>query len=390
MSLPLTGVRILELADGLGSPYATMLLSDFGAEVIKVEPPKTGVKTRQMGTAYLQGECSYFLALNRNKKDITVDLRTVRGKEIIHRLATKVDIVTENFRPGVAERLGVGYKNLFSLNPRIIYLSITGFGPKGPYKDKPGVELIFQAMSGLISLNRDEEGRPHHVGAAIIDMLAGLYAFMGIALALYIREKTGIGQKVETSLIASAISLLSIGAQAYFITGEVPKQHYMAPHQVFKTKDGYLGISVPAEPYWPKFCKALALEEIAKDPRFQTNIQRVENRVILAEIIEERLAQKTCRDWLDIFEKEDVLAGPVYDYKDVFQDAQILANDLVASWEHPTVGKLKTVGLPIRLSKTPGQLQSPPPLLGQHTEEILKDLGYTAEEIKEMRETGIV
>ena len=256
MGLPLDGIKVLELAQSLGSPYCTSMMADFGAEVINVEP-RWGARTRNMGTTFLKGECSAYFSLNRNKRGITLDIRKEEGKEIVRKLARDSDIVTENFRPGVLDKLGLGYETLSKDNPRLIYLSITGFGPKGPWKDRPGVELIFQGYSGMLSLQSvSAEGVPQTVAGAPTDMNAGLFAFIGMMMALFERERSGLGQKVETANVLAALSVLSFSLQAFLMGRKHGAGESIIPFGAYRTKDGFVSVALPSDQYWPNFCKA--------------------------------------------------------------------------------------------------------------------------------------
>jgi crotonobetainyl-CoA:carnitine CoA-transferase CaiB-like acyl-CoA transferase len=389
--LPLEGIKILELAQSIGSPYCTSMMADFGADVIQVEP-RQGARTRNMGTTFLEGECSSYVSLNRNKRNIALDIRTEQGKEIVLKLAKDSDIVTENFRPGVLDRLGLGYEALSKNNPRLIYLSITGFGPKGPWKNRPGIEMIFQGYSSLANLQgRDAEGIPRFVAGAPTDMQAGVFAFMGIMLALFEREKSGLGQKVETANLMTAISMLSFHIQAFLMgRSSAEESTTIVPFKGFRSKDGYLAIGIPSDQYWPNFCKALGIQHLEKEPMFATNVARVKNKDAVETLIQSILEQKTTSEWLKIFEEADSLGGPMYNPEETLNDPQVLANDMVVTVDHSTCGKLKMIGIPIKLSRTPGRVKSAPPTLGQHTNEILRELGYTKDKIEELRKLEVI
>ena len=390
MSLPLEGIKILELAQSLGSPYCTSMMADFGADVISVEP-RSGARTRGMGTTFLKGESAAFFSLYRNKRGITLDITKEQGKEIALKLVKNSDIVTENFRPGVLDRLGLGYKVLSQINPRLIYLSITGFGPKGPWRNRPGIELIFQGYSGLMNLQGpDTNGMPRLVAGAPTDMQAGLFAFMGLMLALYERQRSGLGQKVETANLTAALSMLSYYAQQTFMGRKSYDQPTVVPFGGFRSKDGYLAIGIPADAHWPNFCKALGIQHLEKEPMFATNISRVANRDAVDTLLQSILEQKTTEEWLKLFEEADCLGGPIYNFEETFKDPQVLANDMQVTVDHPVCGKVNMVGIPIKLSRTPGRVKSPPPTLGQHTNEVLQELGYSKGEIEELRKLEII
>ena len=390
MVLPLQGIKILELAQSLGSPYCTSMMADFGADVIQVEP-RWGARTRNMGTTFLKGECSVYFGLNRNKRDMTLDFRKPEGKEIVLKMVKGVDIVTENFRPGVMERLGLGYDTLSKINQRLIYLNITGYGPKGPWSNRPGVELMFQGYSGMMSLQGpDQNGIPRMVAGAPTDMLAGAFAFMGIMLALFERERSGTGQKVEVANTLSALSLLSDWLQAFLMGRKASEGVTAVPFGGYRTKDGFIGIAIPSDQYWPNLCKALGIEHLQNEPMFATNIARVKNMDAVETLIQSILEQKTTAEWLDIMEKVDSLGGPILTPEQVFENPQILANDMIVSVDHPVCGKVDMIGIPIKLSRTPGRVKGPPPTLGQHNEEILKELGYTREQIQDLKKKEVI
>lgn len=391
MGFPLEGIKILELAQSLGSPYCTSLMGDFGAEVINIEP-RHGARTRNMGTTFLKGECSSYFSLNRSKRAMTLDITKEQGKEIIKKLARNSDIVTENFRPGVLDRLGLGYEDLSKDNRRLIWLSITGFGPKGPWSQRPGVELIFQGYSGMMGFQGpDAEGIPRMVAGAPTDMMAGCYAFMGIMLALFERERSGLGQKVETSNLFGALSIQSFAFQAFFMGRQRSKnQPSVVPFGGYRTKDSFIAIALPSDQYWPNFCKALGIQHLEKEPAFATNISRAQNADAVQTLIQGILEQKTTNEWLEIFEVNDSLGGPIYMPEEVFNDPQVLANDMLVTVDHPVCGKVNMVGVPMKLSRTPARIGRPPPTLGQHTEEILLEIGYSKGKIEELRKLKVI
>ncbi|MFH1382686.1 MAG: CoA transferase [Chloroflexota bacterium] len=390
MALPLEGIKILELAQSLGSPYCTSMMADFGAEVINVEP-RWGSRTRSMGLTYLKGECSTYFSLNRNKRAICLDWSKPEGKEIVLKLVKNVDIITENFRVGVMERQGLGYDTLAKINPRLIYLNITGFGTKGPWAPRPGVELIFQGYCGMMSLQGpDVRGIPRTVSGAATDMNAGLFAFMGIMLALYERERSGLGQKVETSNTLAALSPLSNAMQAFIFGRKSGESQSIVPFGGYRTKDGFVTVALPSDQYWPNFCKALGIEHLQNEPMFATNIARSQNADAVESLIQSILEQKTTAEWLNLFDKADSLGGPINTPEQVLEDPQILANDMIVTVDHPVTGKTRMIGIPIKLSRTPGKVKSAPPVLDQHTDEILKDFGYTDEQIAELKKKEIV
>lgn len=396
MGLALDRIRVLDLSRALAGPYCTMMLGDMGAEIIKLEMPKTGDEARHYGPPFQEGESSYFLSVNRNKLSITLNLKDPRGKEVFRELAKRSDVLVENFRPGTMEELGLGYESLKELNPRLIYCSITGFGPKGPDSQRPGYDLIAQGMGGIMSVTGPIGGPPYRVGIAQADITAGMFAAYGIMVALFHRERSGEGQRVETSLFQSQIAQLTFQAGRFFATGESPKpqgnQHpLIAPYESFRTKDGHINIAVGNNALWASFCKVLGLEAYEKDPRFETNPKRVQNRPALVEIIEERTVQFTTEELRKILDEAGIPNGPVWTVGEALTAPQTIALGMVQELEHPKAGRIKVTGIPVVLSSTPGSLRNPPPLLGQHTEEVLSRLlGMTPSEIQELKQRGVI
>jgi crotonobetainyl-CoA:carnitine CoA-transferase CaiB-like acyl-CoA transferase len=396
MGPALEGIRVLDLSRALAGPYCTMMLGDMGAEIIKLEIPGTGDEARHYGPPFQEGESSYFLSVNRNKLSITLNLKDPRGKEIFRELAKKSDVLVENFRPGTMEELGLGYDSLKGLNPKLIYCAITGFGPKGPDSQRPGYDLIAQGMGGIMSVTGPIGGPPYRVGIAQADITAGMFAAYGIMVALFHRERSGQGQKVETSLFQSQIAQLTFQAGRFFATGESPRpqgnQHpLIAPYESFKTKDGHINIAVGNNALWSTFCKVMGLESYEKDPRFDTNPKRVQNRPALVDIIEERTVQFTTEELRKILDGAGIPNGPVWTVGEALTAPQTIALGMVQELEHPRAGRIKVTGIPVNLSSTPGSLRQPPPLLGQHTEEVLsKLLGMDPREIQELRQKGVI
>jgi formyl-CoA transferase len=393
---PLHGVRVLDLTRVVAGPYCSMFLGDLGAEVVKVEQPGAGDDTRGWGPPFAGGESAYFLCINRNKQSLTLDLKSKRAVEILRALAKKADVIIENFRPGTMERLGLGEKELREINPRLIYASLTGFGADGPMSDWPGYDLIVQAWGGLMSITGAADGEPVKVGVAIIDLVAGLMLGKAISAALYAREKTGIGQRIDTSLLeAEVASLINVGSN-YLIGGKVPARWGNAhpnivPYQHFKTKDGYLVIGVASETIWKRFCGALERRDLADDPRFCTNATRVEHRAELIALLSEMFLTRDNEAWFHLLTTAEVPCAPVQTIDQVFKDRQVLHRDMLMEIEHPTAGKLRMAGIPVKFSETPAAVRKPPPLLGQHNEEVLKNwLGMSAAAIDELKKEKIL
>jgi formyl-CoA transferase len=384
MSIPLDGIRVIDLTQVMAGPFCTMLLGDLGGDVIKIEPPGTGDLSRSMGGAQLRlrgPDHAPFLALNRNKRSVTLDLKTTAGRDALLALLRTADVVVENFRPGVMNRLGLSYEAIDRLNPRIIYASISGFGSSGPWADRPGFDLIAQGMSGVMSVTGDAGGSPVKCGVPIADLAAGLYGVIGIQAALLARAQTGRGQRVETSLFEAALSLSVWEATEYFATGEPPQPHgsahrLNAPYQAFRTADGYINIAALTAEQWRRLCATIGREELARDARFATNADRMTNRSALAEALEAALAAATTDVWVERFLSEGVPAGPIHDYSQVFNHAHTHARNMIEIVDHALEGSIRTIGFPLKLSETPARVRRPPPLLGEHTAEVLAEIGW--------------
>ncbi len=397
MTGPLTGIRVLDASRILAGPFCTMILGDLGAEIIKVEIPGIGDGSRAWGPPFIKGESAYYLSINRNKKSITINLKHPKGREIIYKLVEMSDVFIENFRPSVAEKLGVSYDELKRVNPKIIYCSISGFGQTGPYKDKRAYDLLIQAMSGFMGITGEPNRPPVRIGVAIMDLGAGMYATISILAALIAREKTGKGQKIDISLLDTGVSWLTYMAMNYFATGRNPPKMGSAhpnlvPYQCFEDKNGrYFAVAVGNDEHWKRLCKALELQDWIDNPKYATNAKRVEHRDEIVKALSELFKSKTREEWLKLLEEEGVPCAPVYEVSEALSNPQIIHREMVIEIEHPTIGKLKQLGTPMKLSETPCQIRYPPPLLGQHTKEILKELlGYSDEEIEELRKIGAI
>jgi crotonobetainyl-CoA:carnitine CoA-transferase CaiB-like acyl-CoA transferase len=392
---PLAGVRILDLSRILSGPFATMIFADLGADVIKLENPRTGDDTREWAPPYQGDQSAYFLAVNRNKRGIAVDLKTDRGREIALRLAERADVVVENFRPGTAGRLGLGYDELSARNPRLIYASISGFGQTGPYSSEPGYDAIAQALGGLMSVTGEADGAPVRVGNSAADLGASMWAAIGILAALHARHTTGRGEWIDISLLDGQIASLTYLAGGYFATGEVPRRYGSAhpsivPYQALRTADGHLMVAVGNDTLWQRFAPLVGLPELADDPRFATNPQRVANRVELILRIEAALAAKGSAEWAAELSRVGIPAGAINAIDAALAHPQVKARDMVVTIAHPTAGAVRMAGSPIKLSEYTATVRRPPPTLGQHTDEVLQELGYTTGDIEAMRQDGVV
>lgn len=395
MPLPLQDVRVLDLSRVLAAPHCTMVLGDLGAEVIKVERPETGDDTRQWGPPFAGGESTYFLSCNRNKKSITLNLKSERGREIAVALAAESDVLVENLLPGTLDRMGLGYEALKRVNPRLVYCSISGFGQDGPYRDRPGYDLLVQAMGGAMSITGEPAGDPMKVGVAISDIVSGLYATTAILAALNARESTGVGDRIDIALLDSTVSWLANVASAYLVTGDNPKRYGNAhasivPYEAFHASNGYFVVAVGNDDQWRRFCNAVERVDLFADERFKTNPLRVKHRDVLIPMLAEYFVTKSMAYWLERLEKGEVPAAPVNTFDRLFTDPQVLARRMVIDAPHPTIGKLRMVGSPLKMASLKDRPFVAPPLLGQHTEEVLRGLGLQPAEIEKLRKQGII
>jgi crotonobetainyl-CoA:carnitine CoA-transferase CaiB-like acyl-CoA transferase len=393
--VPLVGIRLLDFTRVLAGPFCSMQLGDMGAEVIKIEEPGKGDDTRGW-PPFVSGEATYFLSVNRNKKSLTLNLKAPQGQAILRKLAARTDVVLENFRPGTMDRLGCGYEALRRHNPRLVYCSISGFGESGPESSRPGYDLIVQGESGVMDLTGFPDGPPVKVGNSIADLVAGMAAVQGILLALLARDRTGRGQKVEIGMLDVMASLLTYQAGLYWNAAGRPtrrgNQHpSIVPYEVFQAKDAYLTIGVANNSLWERFCKTLGREDLARDPRFDTEANRVANRDALIPLLNVELGTRAAGEWLERLDRAGVPAGRIKTVAEVCESAHLRERGMVASLQHPKAGTITVMGVPIRLSDTPGAVATPPPLLGQHTEEVLTSvLRISKSEVERLRTAGVV
>ncbi len=389
MSGPLHGITVIDLTTVLAGPFASMLLADMGAQVIKIEPLH-GDSGRSLGPPFQKTESHLFLGMNRNKKSMAVDLKKAEGRDIVLKLAARSDVFMENSRPGTMEKLGLGYDTLSAINPRLIYSSTTGFGTAGPHTDKAAYELVLQGYASVMDRG---ENPPQRDKSSVVDMPSGLMAAVGILAALYNRQETGEGQRVDTSLLGSAMAM-----QAHrMVMGEDRSQPAFdgttgnhPAYRTYQTSDGYINVAVLNEGLFKKLCRTLGVEELGDDPRFNSHANRFHNAQQLIPVFQKILQQKTSPEWTDLLEEAGVPCGPVNTIDDLFNDEHILANQLLIKQTHPVAGDLQTLGFPLKMEKTPVSVESPAPLLGEHTEDILDWLGYDKREIEALKEKVVV
>jgi formyl-CoA transferase len=407
MSGPLSHIKVLDLSRVLAGPWAAQNLADLGAQVIKVERPKKGDDSRAFAPPFLRDasgqttkESAYYCAANRGKKSITIDISSREGQALVMELAKDVDVVVENYKVGDLARYGLGYEDMKAINPGIIYCSVTGFGQTGPYKDRPGYDFMAQGMGGLMSVTGEREdlpgGGPQRVGVPIIDMTTGMYASVAICAAIAHRAVTGQGQWIDVSLLDSCVAILANQAMNYFATGESPSSlgnahPNIVPYQTFKTLDGALILACGNDNLFNKFCEVAECEHLAKDPKFSTNGERVKNREEITALLNAVFLKKTTKQWVALLEQAGVANGPINKIEDVFEEPQVLARGMKFELPHAVAGSVTLVGSPMKFSQTPLKHEIPPPALGQHTSEILKEvLHKTPEEIQALQNAGIV
>jgi len=389
----LAGLRVIDLTQAMAAPFCTMNLADMGADVIKVEPP-AGEDMRR-GSASKNGHSGTFATINRSKRGITLDLKQPAGVEVMHRLVKTADVFVQNYRPGAATRLGVDHETLAALNPRLIYCSISGFGATGPYAGRGGYDLIAQGMSGIISVTGDEDGPPAKAGVPLSDLAAGLFGAYGILCALEHRERTGEGQLVDTSLLEAAMALTVWEATEYWVTGRAPRplgsaHRLAAPYQALRASDGWFTVGANNDKLFESFCRVIDRPDLAADPRYAGVRERLRHRAALVAEIERTTAKETRAHWLARLDRAGVPAGPINTYPEALADPHALARDMIVDLVHPGAGPIKALGVPVKLSGTPGAVDRPAPLLGQDNAAVLTELGYTEAEQRTLKANGVM
>ncbi len=393
MPLALEGMKIVDCSQVLAGPFCTMLLADMGADVIKIEKPAGGDDTRHMGPPFVSGESAAFLAMNRNKRSVVLDFKQKGGLEAAKRLASDADVMIENYRTGTMDRLGLGYEEMSAANPALVYCSISGFGRTGPYSKRAGYDLIAQGMSGLMSITGMPDSPPVKVGVPMADLNAGMFAAYGILSAYIHRLKTGQGQYLEVSLLESALAYMVWESGIYFTTGDVSRplgsaHRLSAPYQSLKTRDGYINVGAPNDTNWERLAHTMGRVDLLKDNRFADNAGRMANRSDLEVELEHTLSEHDTAHWLEKFDRAGFPAGPVLDMEQVWNNEQVRARNMDVELQHPAAGAVRHIGLAAKLYGTPGRMDRPAPTMGQHTEEVLSEAGYSTAEIEELRSSG--
>ena len=394
MNPPLSGITIVDLSRILAGPYCTMMLGDLGAEVLKVEPPQ-GDDARGWGPPFAAGESAYFLAVNRNKKSVRLNLKTEDGKDILHRLIGIADVLVENFRPGAMERLGFGYEDIKERHPKLVYCSISGYGHTGPLSERPGYDAIMQGEAGWMHLTGEPDGSPFKVGASLADIFTGMMAAQGITSALYERTLSGLGKKIDVALFDSVVASLCYQAQGFLLTGDEPhrlgnRHPSLTPYETFETADGYVTVGVGNDSLWNCFCKAVDRPDL-NQPKYETNALRVQNHGELKALLEALFRAEPTSFWLGTLESAGIPVGSVRSIAEVFSNPQIEARRMLLEIEHPAVGPMKVTGNPIKVHGCDERTPLPPPLLGQHTEQVLRNrLKLDGKQIEALRESGAI
>jgi crotonobetainyl-CoA:carnitine CoA-transferase CaiB-like acyl-CoA transferase len=393
---PLSGLTVVDFTRVLSGPYCTMMLADMGARVIKIEQPGRGDDTRAWGPPFVSGESAYFLSINRNKESLTLDLKHAAARPILEALLDRADVVVENFRPGTMERLGLAYREVAKRWPRLVYCSISGFGHSGPRRDEPGYDAVIQAEGGLMSITGDADGPPFRLGVAIADIVSGMFAAHGITLALLARERSGRGQQVDIGMLDATAALLTYQAGIYFATGTTPgrmgnRHPTIVPYETFPASDGDFVVAVGNDEQWRHFCGAIGAGDLQDDNRFATNRVRVSNYDALRPLIVARLRTRPRDEWVSALKAAGVPCGAVRGIGEVMQDGHLEARNMIEAVEHAVAGTIRVLGVPVKLSDTPGTVRTAPPALGQHTDRILRDdLGLSPDAIAELRDAGAI
>lgn len=389
------GMRVIDLSSLMAGPYCTMLLGDMGAEVIKVEHPKFPDPVRWLGPPFTRGESCLFLSLNRNKKGITLDLSQVEGQKALYRLVEKSDVLIENFLPDMAKGMGVSYREIARIKPDIVYCCLSAFGEGGRFRNKPGTDPIFQGFGGIMTINGSPDDPPIRLGFPVADITAGVFAAFAIAASLFSRERSGKGKKLDISILHAMVALQTPRVAEFLSTGKNPERlkrssAFATPSQYFDTLDGHINVSAFSNKFWKKLCKALELESLGDQEEFSTPEKRMINKDRLLPIVERAFKQKRTSEWMEILEREDIPHGPIYTYEQMFSDEALQLAQYLVQFDHPIAGETKTMGVPVQtqpLQQIPGR---PPPLHGEHTEEVLTGFGFTGEEINQMKKIGVI
>jgi formyl-CoA transferase/CoA:oxalate CoA-transferase len=391
----LTGTTVIDFTRVLSGPYCTMVLADHGARVIKIEHPVRGDDTRHWGPPFIGTESAYFLSINRNKESVTLDFKRREGLAIIEQLLEKADVVVENFRPGTLDAAGLGVRALSERFPRLVYCSVSGYGQTGPRRNEPGYDAVMQAEGGLMSITGEKDGPPYRLGVAITDIVSGLFAAQGVLAALVARQRTGRGQQVDIAMLDATAALLTYQAGNYFTTGRTParmgnRHPTIIPYESFATADGDLVIAGGNDEIWRRLCAALDLAALADDPRFRTNKDRAANYDELRPQLDAALRTRPRAEWVQRLGAAGVPCGSVREISEVLADPQLAAREMIAEVEHPTIGSAKVIASPVKLSDTPASVRTAPPVLGQHTDAVLAELGYDRQAIADLRAAGVV
>ena len=387
---------MLDLTRALAGPFCTLMLGDNGADVIKIEIPGSGDDTRKWGPPFIGDESAYFLSINRNKRSLTLNLQDPKAQEVFLKLAKESDVVVENFTPGVMERFGLGYEAVKAVSPNVVYCSISGFGQDGPYKSRPAYDQIMQGVGGLMSITGEPDGEPQKIGIAVTDIGAGMWSAFAITSALHHREKTGEGQYIDVSMLDAQVAWLTYQAAYFFANDEPPKRMGAAhptlvPYQAFMCNDGkYINVAVGSERIWERVCQGMGREDLKDHPDYAVNSVRVAHRGAMVSMLQEIFLTRPVAEWVTDLQAVNVPCGPINDLADVFADPQVLARDMYQEMPHPTLGTIKQTGLPIKFSRTPGGLDRHPPLLGEHNQEVLCELGLSEPEIEHLITQGAV